>query len=1046
MRNSSKWAKELKKKLSEYYNDKNAIDSINTTVKVELGLYLLSILQVSNPISLWVLLTGYPHKFPGAENWQEKEKKKIAIARHLLPEFQRRYVWEKQLKNYQEIRPDARGYDIDLNNKTYKQRTNITIAKYQRFETYENALNKPVELSTRAKMDWATPGKYSCTLNNKGNDRKETVEIPVSINEINIPSVPTHNLQRKSNIEPLEISWQELGKTAEWMDQQLIKQQEEPTWLKRFNRIKLKLFNKSGELLEVDTLTIDKMFHLGGILSAGKSNLMKILTVWAWQHNKHTTLIVGDVLQIFELVRIFDQLGIKDVVPIIGNSNIKSHLKRLHNTVYDVQPQDGFEQNHSVFQWLSSNCLLTPLIHPTLDNSFDINNRPCFSLKTLEKDEKTKDCLFYSVCPSQSRERDLTKARIWIATPGSLIYSRVSRAINQENILYFELMTRVSELVIVDEVDTHQAYLDKAFSISRTLVEPSRTGWLKKLQNHVEDLLRKTNSKPLNDKKNSEWWENCQAIDRCVDKMYYLIQEPALEKWTKWKNYFTNWLLLREIAGLMTIPNYDSDDWQITDDFSHLMKSFEEYLDDINNSQHELFPLARKIDNRQDVKEWINKNKTIDLNEQKIENLTVKLMFTLLVCDLQYHLYSLMLNWQEVQKDLKLDEKADFYYWLDTPPQDFSSIIPPMPMGNQLAFQYQKSYDENQGSLQFFRCGGIGRWLFLHFADLYKADQFTPPNILFLSGTSWAGNSPAYHFGLPVQGLLEPQSDAGNVSKIKSVFLSLSDNQGKPISISGTGNRKQENLETIVSQLVKENHLQDTLDQLAGKKILLLVNSYEQVDWVRRKMESLGWGDQIIALCRDDESNGFNNEDDQILQLQTKNLPRGEVAKFANMSENILIAPLKAMERGHNIVGEDGIAKIGAAYFLVLPHPDPNDLSYAIHSINRWAVDNYLKVMGEDIENLGDKFRKDAYQRWKDLLYVPIRLKTLEDQDHNAIVWDILVCLWPKYRTKVKILTLCTNGNINLSTYPIHRRWGLSRKLCQVRNHRGKRPSNSIAK
>lgn len=992
MRNTSQWSETLKKILKLHY--KNEKEAVDTTLKVELGLYLLSTLQVSNPMSLWVILTGYPHKFPGAENWQKKEKKMIAIARYLLPDFYRSHLWQKELEIYQNLPADACGYNIDINNKTFTQRIDITIAN-QRFETYKEALKTPVKLSERNKINWATAGKYIYIVNN----RQEILEIPQLINDIEISPLATHNLQNKLNKQPLQVSWQELQNTAEWMDEQLIKKEIKPTWLERFKKLKLKLFNETGQLLEADTLIIDKIFHLGGILSAGKSNLMKILTVWAWQRGKHTTLIVADLLQIFELVKIFHQLGIEEVVPIVGNSNMQSHLRRLHNAVYDEQPQDSFEQNHPVFQWLSSNCLLTPLMQGEIANSFPLDQPPCLSLTTLEKKDENNNnnhkqgCPFYSVCPSHSRERDLTKARIWIATPSSLIYSRVSPAINRENILYFELMARVSELVIVDEVDTHQANLDRAFSISQTLSDTGRNGWLKQLQNHVESLLKQTNTELLNDKKISQWWRKCQEINRCVDEMYHLVQEKALEKWAERKNYFTNWLLLREVAGLMTIPNYDSDNWEITDNFSNLMISFEKYLDDINNNQHELFGLARSNDNRQKVKEWVKNNNTVNFNDGQIEDLTVKLMFTLLVCDLQYNLYSLMFDWQELQSTLKLNTIPNFNRWFDTPPQDFSSIIPPMPMGNQFAFQYQKSYDEKRGSLQFFRCVGIGRWLFLHFADLYKADQFTPPNILFLSGTSWAGNSPAYHFGLPVQGLLHPENQAGNVSQIKSEFLYFPDGQGKPLSISGTGDKKRQNLERIVSALINEDYLQDTLNRLNGKKILLLVNSYEQVDWVRQIMENLDWKDKIIALCRDD-SLSMEDMDDQVLQLQSKNLQRGQVAKFANMSEDILIAPLKAMERGHNIVGEDGIAKIGAAYFLVLPHPDPNDLSYAIHSINRWAVDHYLQATGEDIEKLGDKFREDAYKQWKHLLYLPIKLNRLDTKDHTAVIWDILVCLW----------------------------------------------------
>ena len=296
----------------------------------------------------------------------------------------------------------------------------------------------------------------------------------------------------------------------------------------------------------------------------------------------------------------------------------------------------------------------------------------------------------------------------------------------------------------------------------------------------------------------------------------------------------------------------------------------------------------------------------------------------------------MMSRWKQVQDILNLE--AEDSMWFQAPPADYNSVIPAMPMGNQFAFQYHKSYKEKLGSLRFFRCTGVGRWSLLHFNDLFASDNIASPHVLLMSGTSWAGKSPAYHVDIPVTGVLSPNT--GKEFSINSEFLQLYDNQNKPIFVSGTGDKKQKNLEKIVTKLVEEEYLEQKLADLKGRKILLAVNSYEQVKIVHDHLISLGWGNRVIALTKDDNKSEWLDDDSE--NESNSRLQRGRVSEFAYKPDNvILIAPQKAMERGHNIVDENGMAAIGAAYFLVLPHPSPDDLSYAIHSINRWAIENY---------------------------------------------------------------------------------------------------------
>ena len=113
--------------------------------------------------------------------------------------------------------------------------------------------------------------------------------------------------------------------------------------------------------------------------------------------------------------------------------------------------------------------------------------------------------------------------------------------------------------------------------------------------------------------------------------------------------------------------------------------------------------------------------------------------------------------------------------WFEFPPLDFNPLIPNMPMGNQLAFQYLKSYKEPLGSLQVFRCTGVVRWLFTNFPNLFQGDNFQSPHLLMMSGTSWASDSSAFHVDVPISGIIAPREEKEIV--IKSEFLSFYDDK-----------------------------------------------------------------------------------------------------------------------------------------------------------------------------------------------------------------------------------------------------------------------------
>jgi len=124
-------------------------------------------------------------------------------------------------------------------------------------------------------------------------------------------------------------------------------------------------------------------------------------------------------------------------------------------------------------------------------------------------------------------------------------------------------------------------------------------------------------------------------------------------------------------------------------------------------------------------------------------------------------------------------------------------------------------------------------------------------------------------------------------------------------------------------------------------------------------------------------------------------LQRGQVSRFANHEDAwILVAPLLAIERGHNIILESGHAAIGSAYFWVRPHPRPDDLTLPIAAINTWAIEHGNGDWGSTVRVAGEQFRRVAYAKWREWLQIPWIYSTLPEDERDMVTWTQLVTIW----------------------------------------------------
>jgi len=341
------------------------------------------------------------------------------------------------------------------------------------------------------------------------------------------------------------------------MDTESVRQgTDNPIWENILKRVKLEVFNQeSSELRPTTTLTLDGLTHLIGMVSSGKSTLMDVLAVWASRKGMRVTLIVGDVMNALNRARQFVRLGL-NAAPILGRTNRERHTNRLHRVLAAENPSDSpLQHEHVGFRWLSTACPLDGLRDTS--QPLQADELPCLkklcSLKDAEKPAKTRKyhaCPIYNACPFHQAQRELVGADIWIATPGSLVYTPVAHQLNTEHIRFAELVCRRSDLVIVDEADQVQVQLDMTFSPNQTLVSRGQDAWLSGLSQQVVTELNREGRGQLADENVDTWVQAHDTAQRVTSKMYgLLLREPALRKWVVQGQYFTDWLLFDKLAN-----------------------------------------------------------------------------------------------------------------------------------------------------------------------------------------------------------------------------------------------------------------------------------------------------------------------------------------------------------------------------------------------------------------------------------------------------------------------------------------------------------------
>ena len=977
--------------------------SVYQSCQVELGLFFLRQLHPDLPApALWRVLAGYP--LPGG--CPAKMRPLVSIARYHLVFFQSPREWEQALEQYMKLPAQVRAYQIATPDGTVLEQT--PELRPDRLGVYAAMLNTPPPYVPNL-LEMAGKGRFRCQ-----------VEQPFEVVFKDLPPFsppPQHNLTSPpSPRPPLTVTWEELVETARWMDTQSRQRHlPEQNWEQRIKRTQLQVPGPNGRWESTETLTVERLYHMCGMVSAGKSTFMDVLAVHLARTGRRSTVVVGDVMAVLERVHRYQSLGIH-AIPVLGSRDRERHLERFYRVCSAAGPA-ALMQQHYGERYLSTACaLLTVSTEPELTP----RDYPCANLIPVGNQEEGKTgrkrmlCPLYCGCPTHRAQQEAPDAPIWVTTPAGLLYVEAGQAFTPARIRWGELAARTQDLIIIDEADRVQSYLDLAFSTTVPLVSNQEASLLKFINEKILSARDLNLHRALSHEEVDHWIQVYETIRTIVWRLRaLLLREPELHAWLIQQECFTDWSLFHCIACDLN-PAPDQMPRR-----AEMMKHITDFLDDPfgedkTETVSDLVALAHGTVNqtgdsgrrklRRDIGKWLDSWQTPDpahatQTEENRQNLIVRTELAIIVTVLQNRLHWLLRYWPIIEARLQTGEPPPF----QSVPDDYLGIIPAAPMGNTLTFQYlAPEKDGELGTLRFLRYVGVGRWLLLNLPELLVGEQAAGAHTLLLSGTSWAGKSSSFHIQTAVNGILRPhESDVTEIGRSHFEFLPLYDSNQQPIRVSGLPpGKREEALAKMCQALVSrhQNHparLEIIRQQLPARrqKVLLLTGSYSETKFVAECIRALrpDWAPQIRHLVPDREGEEVSWE-----KNERKALPRGRVADFGPGSEWLLVAPLAAIERGHNILNEDHEAAIGAACFLVRPHPPPNDLSFVILSINRWAMEEIQKAETQTLtpDWSPTTFRQRAYRRWRFLLRRPIRYQTLLRSDREDLIWTQLVLIW----------------------------------------------------
>lgn len=965
-------------------------DQIEALLDLELCLFAIEKLglqsELETAISVWLLISNRFYLFPRLVLLVEtvEAKRTLFNLRQLVPYLTNQDVTEQLLKLYNQIPSKYRAYDVD--DKTYRfTRKSMPSIWGNRFERFEDLLGNKLKYRQRT-VKYAEPGKE---YRFRSGDNTYSIRIPKDLPLCQGRVLSVH----RENNKAISVTRKEMESAANLLDECCGQDHKG-----RLSDIILEHFQGMG-FAEIDTIVFDGVKNLVGLLNAGKSTLIEILTVAVAKKGQRVGIVFNEVVTCLRMASLLKKVGLR-VSVVIGQRNRKVHIENWHSVDGGM---DGFTH-------LSTACPLSQYFQPSNPPS-----PPCFDLREVKDSDDSNNnasnsnsnnnsngdsvrvCPLIGQCPRHRDANELADSDVILTTVAAAIFTRPLPHVSPQSITYYELMYRTCSVVFFDECDKVQSNLDSTFLPAIKLIERGSNGFLDQVVTWTRATKLRNSRNDLRQLTFGQFNHALQNADTLVDNICTQLQlSPDESDWLAEK-FFTCSSIARDfVLEIAKAEGIDTESSTFILDKSPVYQELADFLQgDWKNSWLAEYAMRLQSENYQEQQETITRIQTELLKKGWLKAIQDKWGF----CSKFALFLKLVLFVSFFQQSIKtaygLEQQVDGaeeIVFFNRIPRDFYGLIPGLASGLVCGFKLERQ--ENQLTLWYFQGLGQGRWLLENFSHVFADEGTQGAHALLLSGTSWAGQSPIYHVENQVDYLLRPRVRKAieAISESSFHFSPCYYPDGKPVRVSGATNKEEALLQVVRSLLRKTDILQRDFDTLpeGRKRLIWYVNSYEQVDFVYNAIKSIDtssyWKERVAALT----SRSPLEEIDESL------ISRSNIENFADTNRAILIAPIAAIGRGKNILNEEGLSAFGGAYFLVRPHPAPDDLDYKF----RLALWRERKAIAEEREgnfiDVCDSWRSEGYGIFLKSLDTILQYshKGLSKEVREGLIWSLMVLTW----------------------------------------------------
>ncbi len=466
-------------------------------MKVELALELIFQLPTtveSEPLAVIPeLLSGTPMNYPTLKMLNQTERRALANTRVLLSTFAGPYSWESALREYaEEIEPavpqqchyniEPRHFDRQIisngRNDHYHQDT-------ARRRALKSCLTQKLPYQTRPSRLVEAGKTYEFEIHAE----KPPMRLRFTPDEIRhtTTQLDWFTSEKRPQREPIAVTIEQLLEVARYFDEK----EDQPHWEQNLSQIALLMWDGlKGEQAQT-LIKICGLMHVVGMVSSGKSTLMKLWAGWlVYSHRekklppKRITIVLQDSASTIELAHFFNHMFCNDpeteqpvAVPLLGRSTRHKHLQQMMAS----QSYNGAITTGN-FHWgersVNPVCLLNGRseILAYLDEPLQLGSEPCHNLKEATDKKLTVDhrprhqCPLFAICPSHQNGRDSFHAQIWVTTAGAMGQGTLPAQLEQRRMTLGDLVYEQSDLVVFDEVDSIIEWFDRLFAKQQHLI------------------------------------------------------------------------------------------------------------------------------------------------------------------------------------------------------------------------------------------------------------------------------------------------------------------------------------------------------------------------------------------------------------------------------------------------------------------------------------------------------------------------------------------------------------------------------------------------